>query len=508
MNASLALAHDGLSETHPDRAAFMPPVRLPLADAPPASPRARSLEELEQAVARELSLGAFPAKSWVLPKTAPDGSSALDVLIVGGGQSGLGLAFALAQQRVTNVLVIDENPHGLEGPWGSYARMRTLRTKKDVGGIEFGIPSLSVQAWVEAQDGPAAWAGMNKLPTLLWHRYLQWYRKVLDLPVRNACRMTGFHYDTASGLMAVTVEEAGQMRTLWCRKLVLASGIEGNGVRNVPALVVDKLPKTHWAHSQELIDFQALRGKRVAILGGGASAFDNAATAAEAGAHVELYHRSAVALRHENPITWAEFTGYLAHFCDLDPATRWKFIGQLRKVSVGVPVDTYRRVKALPAVTVHPLCGWEQVELAGDAVRIHASDGSVAEVDYIICATGYLQDLAIRPEFAPHLPHIALWRDCYTPEPGDDMPNFSRAPFLGPHFELQEKTAGSAPWLRNVFNFSRAAQPSMGPMAIGLSGIKFGIPRVVQGVTRQLFADDSALYLEGLQRWQRETFAD
>ena len=46
---------------------------------------------------------------------------------------------------------------------------------------------------------------------------------------------------------------------------------------------------------------------------------------------------------------------------------------------------------------------------------------------------------------------------------------------------MTEKTPGTAPWLAAVFNFSRGAQMSMGPMPIGLSGIKYGVPRLVQG---------------------------
>jgi len=43
---------------------------------------------------------------------------------------------------VSNVVVLDENPEGLEGPWVTYARMVTLRTNKaltgDIGGGAVG----------------------------------------------------------------------------------------------------------------------------------------------------------------------------------------------------------------------------------------------------------------------------------------------------------------------------------------------------------------------------------
>jgi hypothetical protein len=43
---------------------------------------------------------------------------------------------------------------------------------------------------------------------------------------------------------------------------------------------------------------------------------------------------------------------------------------------------------------------------------------------------------------------------------------------------------------------------SMGPMPIGLSGIKYGVPRLVQGITRRLFVTDAARYFDGMKTWQ------
>ncbi len=113
-------------------------------------------------------------------------------------------------------------------------------------------------------------------------------------------------------------------------------------------------------------------------------------------------------------------------------------------------------------------------------------------------------------EVAVHLEHelgavadkVLLWRDAFTPPPGAENPNLGRAPYLGPHFEFQEKSAGLAPWLSSVFNFGRGAQLSMGTAALGLSGVKFGVPRIVHGICRQLFCEDADIYLDGLKRWQ------
>lgn len=77
---------------------------------------------------------------------------------------------------MTNVVVLDENLEGLEGPWVTYARMVTLRTNKSLTGPDLGIPSLTFQAFYEAKFGDAAWEALDKIPKEEWMAYLVWYR--------------------------------------------------------------------------------------------------------------------------------------------------------------------------------------------------------------------------------------------------------------------------------------------------------------------------------------------
>jgi cation diffusion facilitator CzcD-associated flavoprotein CzcO len=476
----------------------LPPADRVAGDAPPV---VRSLALLETMVRRDLDLIGYPIRSWVLPKVAPDGSAAYDVVLVGGGQSGLASAFGLQRQRVTNILVCDENPRGYEGPWATYGRMWSLASDKHVGGMDLGLPSLSTRAWYEAQFGAGAWEAVDKLPKAQWHAYLKWYRAVLDLPVRNECRLRGFR-DAGGGLLALDAEEAGAARVIWTRKLVLATGIEGNGPRVVPPFIADKVPADRWRHCYDTIDFERLRGRRVGVLGGAASAFDNAATAAEHGAAaVHLYHRRPE-LNPTNPIVWSRFNGILAHFADLDPATRWRFINQMQSVRPAPPAETYARALGLPNLTIHAGAWWTDAAPTPDGgLRIEATDGAI-EFDYVILGTGSVVDLTGRRELAAHADSILLWRDVYTPPSDGANPNLARAPYLGPCFEFQEKSPGLSPWLASVFNFSRGAQLSMGTAALGLSGVKLGVPRLIHGICRQLFCEDADTFLEGLRLWQ------
>ncbi len=148
-----------------------------------------SLRDLNERVKKDLAYLSFGGSNWVRPREHADGH-VYDVVIVGGGQSGLGAAFGLLRERISNILVIDENTSGLEGPWETYARMVTLRTPKHLTSIDLGIPSLTFRSWWEAQVGPEGWEEVDKIPRGDWMNYLRWYREVLNLPVLNEIELT------------------------------------------------------------------------------------------------------------------------------------------------------------------------------------------------------------------------------------------------------------------------------------------------------------------------------
>jgi cation diffusion facilitator CzcD-associated flavoprotein CzcO len=160
-----------------------------------------------------------------------------------------------------------------------------------------------------------------------------------------------------------------------------------------------------------------------------------------------------------------------------------------------------KRARALPNLHIHSGAHWNTVSFDDARIRIDATDGPQTS-DFVIAGTGYTVDLTVRPELADHLPVIAVWRDVFVPPAGEEDERLAVATYLGPNFELMEKTPGAAPWLNSVFNFSRGAEMSMGAMPIGLSGIKFGVPRLVQGISRRLFVSDAGKYFDGMKAWQ------
>ena len=131
-----------------------------------------ALAALEAQVRDDLAKTSHPSTPWLEPKTGANGNPALDVLIVGGGQSGLATAFGLKRSQVTNILVIEKASEGKEGPWLSYARMPTLRSPKDYTGPDLDIPSLTYQSWHEARFGKQDWQNLNLILREHWADYL------------------------------------------------------------------------------------------------------------------------------------------------------------------------------------------------------------------------------------------------------------------------------------------------------------------------------------------------
>src|SRR4029077_11070326 len=157
-------------------------------------------------------------------------------------------------------------------------------------------------------------------------------------------------------------------RVLRARRVVLATGIDGSGEWRVPRAVADALPARLYAHTRDEIDFAALRGKRIAVLGAGASGFDNAATALELGAReVHLFFRRPQ-LVSVNAYRWAEFVGFLKHHADLPDAEKWRFILQILRMGQLPPKDTLARAQEHPGFQLHASSSWKSLRAQGDTI--------------------------------------------------------------------------------------------------------------------------------------------
>ncbi|MBQ0132523.1 MAG: FAD-dependent monooxygenase, partial [Comamonas sp.] len=100
-----------------------------------SSPRnTAALQALAQQAQRDLERLNYPAPNWVQGNANTSNDNSLDVLIVGAGMCGQTAAFALLREGVRNIRIIDAAARGDEGPWGTFARMLTLRSPKQLTG--------------------------------------------------------------------------------------------------------------------------------------------------------------------------------------------------------------------------------------------------------------------------------------------------------------------------------------------------------------------------------------
>lgn len=416
-----------------------------------------------------------------------------NVLIVGGGQSGSTLAFALRRAGIGKVTVIDAaQDQAGAGVWLTSARMQKLRTPKTLPGPELGIPGLSFQAWYEARNGAAAYDALDRIPRIDWAAYLDWYREQLGISVRYGTRLV--RIKAAAAHFRVYLERDGKTTIETTRKIILANGFAGNGPY-VPSALSDHLPKELYAHTSERIDFEALRGKSVAVLGSAASAFDAAAVALEGGArevHLFARRKSLAALP---VIRLRLYPGAYDNFGSLPDTVRWQQALRFRRDGSTPPADAIARVIRSPDFHLHLGAPWLSAAPHGRRLLATTPQGQIA-FDFAIAGTGYGVDLAARPELSDFADDILLWRDRFTPAEDERDEVLSVYPYLGAGHEFLEKVPGSAPYLKDIHVFNPAAFVSFGLPVGDIPSFKRDIPSVVARISRDLFLADLPAHQE------------
>jgi cation diffusion facilitator CzcD-associated flavoprotein CzcO len=443
------------------------------------------LEALERRIATDLAAIRFPDRKWVVPLEHPTAEHIYDVVVVGAGHCGLTVSFALMRRQITNIVVYDAAPPGKQGPWTTYARMATLRSPKHFNGPDLDIPSLTCESWYSARFGRHAWDGLHKIQKEHWQEYIQWFQRIVGIPVEYETRVEQVHPDI-EGVLRVTLSSTTGTRNVLTRKVVFATGVEGSGAWQVPEMIQESLPRDRYSQVAEEIDFGRLAGARIGVLGGGASAYDNAATALEQGARsVDLFFRRP-RLHRVNPHKWTEFAGFLDHFRDLPDEWRWRFMVRILPMNEPPPPETFRRAISQPRFHLHLGAPWQQVAFEDDAVIVTADSKSYA-FDHVFVAIGLRQDVSLQKELATSEPFIARWADRYTPPSDERNEALAQFPYLGPNFEYVERAPGTAPHLAHIYNFTAAATVSHGPSGSSINGMKQAAQRIATGICRDLF---------------------
>jgi cation diffusion facilitator CzcD-associated flavoprotein CzcO len=436
-------------------------------------------------VARDLDLLRLPPAAWTAPMAGPDGAPLFDVIVIGAGMYGIAAAAALMMKGIQRVTLLDRAADGQEGPWITYARMETLRSPKQLPGVSLGIPSLTFRAWYEARFGTVAWEGLYKIPNADWQDYLTWVRRVLQLPLQSGVTVTQItpHFDR----VAVTVTADGVERVLHARRLVIASGRTGMGV-SIPEWVDPALLPDQAAHTMADIDFSALRGRRIAVVGAGPSAWDNAATALERGAlRVDMYVRRPH-LPQINKGRGSATPGFFEGWSELPPAVKWRILVYLQDLQAPPPHETVLRTIRHSGFHIHLGTALRGARRSADGVALTRPDGSTTTVDFLILGTGFAIDVRQAPELATVSAAIATWDDRYEPPVELQRPALGRFPWLGRGFELTERTP--SPGLSRIHLFNHAAYASLGAIASDIPGISTGAERLAHAIAAHFFTED------------------
>lgn len=464
------------------------------------------LKKLEARASKELELLDYPPrKNWLPARKTKEGKLIYDVLIVGGGQTAMSLLFSLIREKVTNIIAFDECPEGHEGPWRTYARMETLRTPKYTTGPDCDIPSLTFQAWYEAQHGEKAWKAMHFIPRLEWASYLQWLRHFLQLPIVNNSKAGTIRWMEDEKCFAVPIISQGS-KVVYARKIILATGLQGSGEWATPDFIQKNIPREYYYQTSESIDFKKVKGKKIGILGGGPCAFDNALQCCEHGAEeVHMFFKKPK-LVNLHVFLWGEYAGFLKNFPNLPDAEKWRMVAKMIEIGQPPTPSGVEAVRAQKKIFLHFSSPWLDAKMDDGHPTVITPQSEIS-LDFLIIAIGWVVNLDRRMELEAFHDKIALWSDKFTPPKNQNYPLLLQSPYLGKGSNFTEKIPGTAPYLSSIFNCTGGALLSTGFNAgTGLTGMKYSIKSVVQEVSNQLFSEDIDYFYQTLETYHDAIF--
>ncbi len=457
---------------------------------------APGLAALEARFREDLSMLELPARPWVVPRSF-EGQAMIDVAIIGGGMAGMTLAAALKLLGVRAVN-FDRSPVGFEGPWITTARMETLRSPKQLTGPALGFSSLTFRAWFEAQYGREAWVALDKIPRVQWMDYLQWYRRMLEPDIRNGHEVLAVIPAAADRVM-LRLRHEGREWDEYARHVVLATGRDGLGKAWLPDFALAVSPARR-AHSSDPLDYERLRGLRVGVIGGGASAMDCAATALESGAaSVDLLVRRPD-LPRVNKGKGAGGPGMTHGYSSLPDQWKWRIRHYVNQQQTPPPRGSTLRVSRHPNVRFNLSSPILDIAERDGVIHIRTPRRSF-EFDFLLFSTGFRVDFSARPEFAGLATHLRTWADRYTPVTGDEDQELSSLPDLGPAFEFLEKTPGACPGLSRVHCFCYPAVLSHGQVSGDIPAISEGAQHLARSLVASLFAEGIDRHFEAVRRY-------
>jgi cation diffusion facilitator CzcD-associated flavoprotein CzcO len=174
---------------------------------------------------------------------------------------------------------------------------------------------------------------------------------------------------------------------------------------------------------------------------------------------------------------------------------KWRnfLLGDRRVASV--PFDSLERAVAFKTFHIHLNSSLSDVSVASNGKIVGKVQGKTIRLDHLIAGTGYRIDLGLQPELKQIHEHVALWRDRFKPDAGEETEAGASHPYLGGGFEFLPRGNTGAEYLRNIHCFNLAGALSFGiPVGDVPSTVLY--PRLFAAIARDLYVEsvDAAVH--------------
>jgi len=288
------------------------------------------------------------------------------------------------------------------------------------------------------EDRGIAASDVDPVPIGVFLEYASWFCEMTGVCTdeRHVCDMAW-----RDGVFDVAFDDGSQ---LTARSVVAAVGVRH--FRQFPGWAAHLAPGVA-AHTCDLVDFEALRGARVLIIGGRQSAYEWAALAGEHGAErIDIVHRHPVP-RFER-VSWA-FTDEYVEATRATPGW-WRTLSAEQREHIGRRFWEVGRltlewwlVARLARAALHRWPDTSVVEATprDDGVDVALSNGERRAVDRVVFATGYRAEVASVPHLAGGIDDVevvdgfpVLDTAFQSTRPGLYLPGFTSTRDFGPLF--------------------------------------------------------------------------
>lgn len=278
-------------------------------------------------------------------------SEHFDVLIVGAGISGVGAGYYLQRDCPGKSYVILENRAAIGGTWDLF-RYPGVRSDSDMFTLGYAF-----KPWKEEKaiaDGPSIWKYVNE--TAQEHG--------IDKHIRFKRRVVRANWSSAEARWTIEAEHAGGVERYTANFLLMCAGYYNYDEGFAPAFKGAERFQGRIVHPQHWPEDLGHAGKRVVVVGSGATAVTLVPAMTDKAAHVTMLQRSPT---------------YMVSMPAIDPVANWMrrnlpkqfAYDATRFVRVLLQQIFFRMARARPKRTRERLLGLVQAQLGADYDMSH-----------------------------------------------------------------------------------------------------------------------------------------